>query len=101
MSPNDEQAIFDETAAFAETWNRGDAQAAAAFYTEDGTRVGAFGDVQHGRAAIGAAIIVGWVADTHLKNDDNEGGKTVTNTLVFAMTDLAAIIAAERGLVVE
>ena len=38
MSSEDEQAIFDETAAFAETWNRGDAQAAAAFYTEDGTR---------------------------------------------------------------
>ena len=42
-----------------------------------------------------------WVADTHLKNDDNEGGKTLTNTLIFAMTDLAAIIAAERSLVVE
>jgi uncharacterized protein (TIGR02246 family) len=55
MSTDDEQAIFDETAAFAEAWNRGDAQAAAAFYTEDGARVGAFGDVQHGRAAIAAA----------------------------------------------
>ena len=42
-----------------------------------------------------------WVADTHLKNDDNAGGKTLTNTLTFAMTDLAAIIAVERGLVVE
>ena len=42
-----------------------------------------------------------WVADTHLKNDDNAGGKTLTNTLTFAMTDLAAIIAAERGLVVQ
>ncbi len=42
-----------------------------------------------------------WVADTHLKNDANSGGKTVTNTLVFAMGDLAAIIAAERGLVVQ
>jgi len=41
-----------------------------------------------------------WVADTHLKNDANEGGKTITNTLIFAMTDLAAIIAAERSLVV-
>jgi hypothetical protein len=42
-----------------------------------------------------------WVADTHLKNDDNAGGKTLTNALTFAMADLAAIIAAERGLVVE
>ena len=42
-----------------------------------------------------------WAADTHLKNDANSGGKTVTNTLIFAMTDLAAIIAAERALVVE
>jgi hypothetical protein len=42
-----------------------------------------------------------WIADTHLKNDDNSGGKTLTNTLVFAMTDLAAIVAAERSLVVQ
>ena len=42
-----------------------------------------------------------WAADTHLKNDANSGGKTVTNTLIFAMTDLAAIVAAQRALVVE
>jgi hypothetical protein len=42
-----------------------------------------------------------WVADTHMKNDANSGGKTMTNTLLFAMTDLAAVIAAERGLVVQ
>jgi hypothetical protein len=41
-----------------------------------------------------------WAADTHLKNDANAGGKTVTNTLTFAMTDMAAIIAADRALVV-
>jgi uncharacterized protein (TIGR02246 family) len=55
MSSDDEQTILAETAAFAAVWNQADAQAAAAFYTEDGARVGAFGDVQHGRAAIAAA----------------------------------------------
>jgi len=52
---NDEQAIFDETAAFAEVWSRGDAQGAASFFTADATRVGAFGDVQNGRTEIQAA----------------------------------------------
>jgi uncharacterized protein (TIGR02246 family) len=52
---NDEQAIISETEAFAEAWNKGDAKEAASFYTEDGVRVGAFGDVQHGRAEIEAA----------------------------------------------
>jgi len=55
MPTNDEQAIFDETVAFGEAWNRGDAGAAAAFFTDDGVRVGAFGDAQHGRAEIQAA----------------------------------------------
>ena len=55
MQSLDEQAIFSETQAFAEAWNRGDAKAAAAFYTNDGVRVGAFGDVQHGRPEIEAA----------------------------------------------
>lgn len=55
MSMNDEQAIFDEIAAFAEKWSQGDAQAAASFFTSDATRVGAFGDVQNGRAEIQAA----------------------------------------------
>lgn len=55
MESNDEQAIIKEAAAFAEAWSNGDAKAAASFYTEDGVRVGAFGDVQHGRAEIEAA----------------------------------------------
>jgi uncharacterized protein (TIGR02246 family) len=55
MQLNDEQAIFDETQAFAEAWSKGDAKAAASFYTEDGVRVGAFGDVQHGRSEVEAA----------------------------------------------
>jgi len=55
MPSSDEQAIFDETEAFAKAWNQADAKAAAAFYTEDGARVGAFGDAQLGRAEIEAA----------------------------------------------
>jgi uncharacterized protein (TIGR02246 family) len=51
----DVQAILSETQAFATAWNRGDAQAAALFYTEDGVRVGAMGDVQRGRQEIEAA----------------------------------------------
>jgi len=51
----DEQAIIGETEAFAQAWNDGDAKRAASFFTEDGVRVGAFGDVQHGRSEIEAA----------------------------------------------
>lgn len=50
-----EEAIYRENEAFLEAWNRGDARAAASFFTEDGVRVGAFGDIQRGRAEIEAA----------------------------------------------
>lgn len=53
---NDEmERIMAETQAFSEAWVRGDAKGAASFYTEDGVRVGAFGDRQRGRAQIEAA----------------------------------------------
>jgi uncharacterized protein (TIGR02246 family) len=52
---DESEIIIDETQAFAEAWNRGDAAAAAAFFTEDGLRVGAFGDIQKGRSEIAAA----------------------------------------------
>jgi uncharacterized protein (TIGR02246 family) len=55
MKTHDEQAIMNETASFAEAWSKGDAKAAASYYTEDGTRVGAFGDIQNGRSEIEAA----------------------------------------------
>lgn len=55
MNQTDIETIIAETQAFAEAMNAGDAAAAAAFYTEDGVRVGAFGDAQHGRAEIEAA----------------------------------------------
>lgn len=55
MESADEQAILNDAEAFAEAWNRGDAKAAASFFTDDGVRVGAFGDIQHGKAEIEAA----------------------------------------------
>ena len=55
MKKDDEQAILNENASFAEAWNKGDAEAAASYYTEDGVRVGAFGDMQNGRSEIEAA----------------------------------------------
>ena len=54
MGP-EEQAIIKETQAFAEAWTKGDAKMAAFFFTEDAVRVGAFGDLQHGRAEIEVA----------------------------------------------
>jgi uncharacterized protein (TIGR02246 family) len=55
MESHDEQAIFNETEAFAKAWNEADARGAASFYTEDGVRVGAFGDRQSGRTEIEVA----------------------------------------------
>jgi uncharacterized protein (TIGR02246 family) len=55
MESHDEQALIRETEAFAESWNKGDPEAAASFYDEDGVRVGAFGDRQVGRIEIAAA----------------------------------------------
>jgi uncharacterized protein (TIGR02246 family) len=51
----DAEAIHREIEAFSQAWSRGDAKAAAAFFTEDGVRVGAAGDVQHGRAELETA----------------------------------------------
>ena len=53
--PSDEDAIIAEVVAFTAAWNTADATAAASFFTEDGARVGAFGDMQHGRAELAAA----------------------------------------------
>ena len=52
---DDERDIIELHGVFAAAWSRGDSTAAAATYTEDGVRVGAFGDIQHGRAEIKAA----------------------------------------------
>jgi uncharacterized protein (TIGR02246 family) len=55
MKGADGEAILREVQAFSEAWSRGDSAAAAAFYTEDGVRVGAMGDIQHGRGEVQAA----------------------------------------------
>src|SRR5437868_3369139 len=47
-NPKEEQAIIARTEAFISAWSSGDASSAAAFFTDDGVRVGAFGDIQHG-----------------------------------------------------
>lgn len=52
---NEEDAIRAEISAFSAAWSRGDAQACAAFYTEDGVRVGAMGDEQRGRPELAMA----------------------------------------------
>ena len=51
-----EQDISREVDAFTAAWNAGDARLAATFFTEDGVRVGAFGDKQRGRAELEAAF---------------------------------------------
>jgi uncharacterized protein (TIGR02246 family) len=52
----EEEAVVQATQEFVAAWNAGDAKKAASFYAEDGVRVGAFGDVQHGRIEIGTAF---------------------------------------------
>jgi uncharacterized protein (TIGR02246 family) len=48
-------AIIAAIESFSEAWSKGDAKAAASFFTEDGVRVDASGDVQHGRAELESA----------------------------------------------
>ena len=52
MTTKDEQDIYKENDSFLEAWNKGDAKAAASFFTEDGVRVSAMGDIEHGREEI-------------------------------------------------
>jgi uncharacterized protein (TIGR02246 family)/steroid delta-isomerase-like uncharacterized protein len=54
-STDDGEAIYREIQAFSDAWSKGDAKAAASFYTEDGVRVGAAGDVEHGHAEVESA----------------------------------------------
>lgn len=51
----EQEAIYGEIQAFSAAWNKGDAALAASFYTDDGVRVGAMGDRQHGRVELEAA----------------------------------------------
>ena len=52
MAQDELQAIYSEIEAFTEAWNKGDAKAAALFFTEDGVRVGVSGDIQRGHAEL-------------------------------------------------
>jgi uncharacterized protein (TIGR02246 family) len=56
MASNDKMKILEEIGAFNQAWNRGDAGAAASFFSEDGTRIGVAGDIQTGRIEIEAAF---------------------------------------------
>src|SRR5574337_1840696 len=56
MPLNDEQAIISAVDAFTAAWSKGDAEGAASYYADDAVRVGAFGDIQQGRAAIEGAL---------------------------------------------
>ena len=55
MSTKDQEDIYKENDRFLEAWNQGDHKVAASFYTEDGVRVGAMGDIEHGREEITTA----------------------------------------------
>jgi uncharacterized protein (TIGR02246 family) len=52
MTTGDEDEIYKENDSFMEAWNQGNAQLAASFFTEDAVRVGAMGDIEHGRDEI-------------------------------------------------
>ena len=54
LSTEDRTAIFHEVEAFSAAWSQGDARQLASFYTEDGVRVGAAGDKEHGRVELEA-----------------------------------------------
>jgi len=77
-------AIFEEIDGFTKAWNAGDAKAAASFFTEDAVRVGALGDVQHGRSELEAAY-------TRLLRDVMPGAKVTQErgTVRMLSPDLA------------
>ena len=53
---SDEKAINQLHQDFIALWNKGDADGLARYSVEDGVRVGASGDIAHGRAAISASF---------------------------------------------
>jgi uncharacterized protein (TIGR02246 family) len=52
----DETAILDAQARFVAAWNKHDPEALAAFYTDDAVRVGASGEIAHGKKEIVASF---------------------------------------------
>ena len=53
---SDESAIIDLHQQFAAAWSHGDLETLLGMFTEDATRVGVSGDVQHGRGELRAAF---------------------------------------------
>jgi len=51
----EEEALEQETLKFQVAWSEGDAGKISRFFTEDCRRVGAFGEIQNGRAEVEAA----------------------------------------------
>lgn len=56
MTTSDEDEINIVNLDFLKAWNKGDAKAAASFFTEDGVRIGAMGDIGCGREEIAKAL---------------------------------------------
>jgi len=52
ITTKEEDEIYKENNSFMEAWNQGNAKLAASFFTEDAGRVGAMGDIEHGREEI-------------------------------------------------
>ena len=48
----EEKSIMDKSAAFQDAWNKADAKTLSTFYTDDALRIGAYGNVQNGKAEI-------------------------------------------------
>ena len=81
---SDEEDIYKENDKFMEAWNRGDADAAASFFAEDGVRVGAMGDVEHGREEIASAY-----ENLMYKIMPGAKGKSEKGTVRMLTTELA------------
>jgi uncharacterized protein (TIGR02246 family) len=55
LNPKEEKEVIQQTIDLNVAWNKGDAKAISAFFTEDGMRVDTFGEIQHGKKEIEAS----------------------------------------------
>ena len=84
MTTKEEDEIYKENDSFMEAWNQGNAQLAASFFTEDAVRVGAMGDIEHGRDEIEKA----YDKLMHMTMPDAKG-KTEKGTIRMLTNELA------------
>ena len=84
MTTKDEEEIYKENDNFLEAWNQGDPKTAASFFTEDGVRVGAMGDIAHGRQELEKAY-----ENLIHKAMPGAKGKTEKGTIRMLTTELA------------